>query len=68
VRACVCDRITVGQCWYCRFPRTPEERRAFVRAGIPRKDEPPVVTAWSKDAAFEQERLRLAQKKRRKKK
>jgi len=67
VRACVCDRITVGMCWYCSNPRTVEERRAFVRAGIPKKGAAPVVTAWSKEAMFEQERQRLAKKRKKKK-
>jgi hypothetical protein len=65
MRACVCDRIAVGICWYCQHPRSLEERRAFIRAGIPRKGEK-VVTPWSKEEAFEQERKRLNTKKKRK--
>lgn len=33
---CVCDQVSLPPCFYCRDPKTPEERAAAVAEGIGR--------------------------------
>lgn len=48
---CVCNKLARPPCYYCRNPRTPEEREAFIQAGITRTMGvivPTTVDEWEK--------------------
>jgi hypothetical protein len=56
---CVCDRVVTGVCYYCKNPRNPEEREAFIRAGIASEEVKETQRAVTREEQFEAERARI---------
>ncbi len=61
-----CERVRTPPCFYCRSTRTPEEIRASIQAGIGNAMTGKQEITLTKEQTFEQERLRLATKRKRK--
>lgn len=60
---CCCDKLPFGAlCYYCRNPRTKEEREELVRRGIESTMSGKANATLTREQQFAAERERLAKK------